>query len=121
MFNLLIEGGLLFMLPLALMLLANLAIISFALINKVSNKEIHPVTFEIIKHIGLLAFVWGIFGTMTGLYAAFSDLSAMTEALPFPVIMGGLKVALITALFGSIIFIISMSAYLGLRWMTKKS
>lgn len=108
------------MLPLALMLLANLAIIAFALINKMSNKEIHPVILEFIKHIGLLAFVWGIFGTMVGLYEAFSDLSRMTEALPFPVIMGGLKVALITALFGSIIFIISMLAYLALRWMSKK-
>jgi len=121
MFDLLIEGGLSYMLPLALMLVLNLIFIVLALISKMANKEISEFNLEFIKQLGLLAFVWGIFSTMVGFYQAFSDLSQMTEALPFPVIMGGLKVALITALFGSIVFIISMSAYLGLRWMTKKS
>lgn len=121
MFSLLFEGGFAYMLPLAIMLVLNLVFIALSFMAKMSKKEIQPIWLEFIKQVGLLAFVWGVFGTMVGLYEAFSDLSQMTEALPFPVIMGGLKVALITALFGSIIFVISMLAYLWLRWMTKKS
>jgi len=118
MVDLHIEGGILFMAPLTLLLLGNLGLIAFVLFSKIQNKQFW---IETIRQIGLLALVWGAFSTMVGLYQAFGDLSNMTEQLPFTVIMGGLKVALITALYGLVIFIISLIGFMGLKMISKNS
>lgn len=118
--NIHIEGGIQYMVPLSLMLLINLGLIAASSISAVTKKQINPGWLEAIKQIGGLAFVWGTFSTLIGFYAAFDDLSKMTETLPFNVIMGGLKVALITVLYGSIICTISLLAFLGLKLINQK-
>lgn len=118
MLDLHIEGGIMYMAPLTLLLLGNLGLIAFVLFSKIQNKQFW---IEAIRQIGLLALVWGAFSTMVGLYQAFGDLSNMTEPLPFTVIMGGLKVALITALYGLVIFIISLMGFMGLKMISKNS
>jgi hypothetical protein len=45
----------------------------------------------------------------------------MKDPLPLDVIMGGLKVGLITVIYGLIIFITSLAAFIGLQAMSKKS
>jgi biopolymer transport protein ExbB/TolQ len=55
------------------------------------------------------------------LFFAFGDLERMKETLPFNVIMGGLKVALITTLYGLIIFLISLFSFIGLKALTNNS
>lgn len=116
MVDLHIEGGVIYMVPLTLLLLSNLGLIAFVLFSKTQNKQFW---IEAIRQIGLLALVWGAFSTMVGLYQAFGDLSNMIEPLPFTVIMGGLKVALITALYGLVIFIFSLIGFISLKMINK--
>lgn len=118
--NIHVEGGIQYMAPLSLLLLINLGIIVASSISAATKKQISPVWLETIKQIGGLAFVWGTFSTLIGFYAAFDDLSKMTETLPFNVIMGGLKVALITVVYGAIICTISLLAYVGLKIINRK-
>lgn len=110
-----IVGGPNFMIPLAFLLFADLGLIGFVLLRTIQKKGYNSTILELIRQIGALAFVWGLLSTMIGLYFAFDDLSKMTETLPLNVIMGGLKVGLITALYGSIILTVSLVAYIGLR------
>lgn len=121
MIKLHIEGGINYMAPLSLLFLINLALIIIAGISWMRNKAIGPVLLESIRQIGGLALVWGILSTIIGFYQAFDDLSKMSEALPLNVIMGGLRVALITAAYGMIIFSVSLAAHLGLRLVTRNS
>lgn len=74
---------------------------------------------EAIKQIGVLAAVFGSLGTIIGLFAAFDALEGMKEVLPFQVIMGGMKVAVITVIYGLFIFCLSMLAYILLKLSSK--
>jgi hypothetical protein len=118
MLDLHIEGGTTYMVPLTLLLLTNVGVIIFVLISKTQNKKFW---LEAIRQIGGLALVWGVFSTIVGFYQAFGDLSRMKEPLPFHVIMGGMKVALITALYGLAIFIISLIVFFGLKLANRNS
>ena len=109
-----LTGGLPFMAILTITLMAMLGLIVYSFVQK---ESLHPKWIEAIKQLGGFALAWGAFSTLVGFYAAFSDLSAMTETLPFNVIMGGIKVALITTLYGFGIFLFSQLALLVLRLM----
>jgi len=100
------------MFPLFLMLMVNLCIIVYLLISRIQKKQFNTKWLEAIKQIGGLAAVWGVFGTIVGLFNAFDALEAIKEMLPFQVIMGGLKVAVITAIYGLSIYCISMLTYI---------
>jgi hypothetical protein len=115
------EGGMPFMVPLTLMLIFNLVLIVLALIKRVQNKERQVERLELVRHIGLLALAWGVFSTVIAFFFAFGDLSRSGDTIPFNVIMGGLRVALITALYGLVIFVISLAGYLALRFSGKNS
>jgi biopolymer transport protein ExbB/TolQ len=100
-----VMGGIMFMLPLALLFASNLVLIGVA-----AFREATPKLLEIIKQIGLFALAWGAFGTLVGLFQAFGDISTMSQALPMQVISGGLKVALITVLYGFGIYLFTLAA-----------
>lgn len=121
MLNWHIEGGIVYMVPLTILLLINFGVITFVFVSTLRKKQHTTFWMEAIRQVGLLALVFGVLSTIIGLYEAFGDLSRMTETLPFHVIMGGLKVALITAEYGLIIYLISLAAYLGLRAITRNS
>lgn len=105
-------GGMPFMTPMSVILIAIVGIIILTLIRGEDSKS---KWFEVIKQLGGFALAWGAFSTLVGLYEAFSDLEQMKETLPFNVIMGGLKVAMITTLYGFGIFLFSQLALLILR------
>ena len=121
MYDIYRAGGTQFMHPLTLILLVNLGLIIFALITKFQKKTIKEHILEIIRQLGGLALAWGVFSTVVGLFFAFDALEGMKETLPLAVIMGGLKVALISIIYGLIIFIFSLISFIGLRSMTKNS
>jgi flagellar motor component MotA len=102
-----VEGGIQFMAPLALLLFTILGLTVYLFLTYFKSKQLSERTWEVIRQLGALALAWGAFGTLVGLFEAFGDLSEMTEELPFPVIMGGLKVALYTTLYGFAIFIVA--------------
>jgi biopolymer transport protein ExbB/TolQ len=115
------EGGMPYMVPLTLMLLFNLVLIVIALIKKMQNKDRQFERLELIRQVGLLALAWGVLSTVIAFFQAFGDLARSGDTIPFNVIMGGLRVALITALYGLIIFVVSLAGYLGLRFPEKNS
>jgi hypothetical protein len=114
-------GGAPFMHPLTLFLIVNSCIVIYVVVLQVQKKQIRLTLIEAIKQIGVLALAWGTFSTIAGLFQAFDALEAIKEMLPFQVIMGGMKVALITVLYGLIIFCLSMIAYIILKLTSKNS
>lgn len=114
-------GGIEYMMPITIVLMINLTLLTITIIKKMKHQTPSETHIILIRELGIFAGVFGIFGTMVGLYQAFGDLSRMTETLPFNVIMGGLQVALITALWGSIVCLLSIAAFVGLRWTQRNS
>ena len=121
LFDLHVEGGLPFMAPLSVLLAVNICIVLFIVTSLIQKKEVNGRWFGAIKQIGGLAAAWGTFGTIVGLYAAFKALEATPEVLPFQVIMGGLKVGMITVIYGLVIYCISLLVYIILKLVRKKS
>lgn len=110
MFTLFNQGGPLFMGILTIMLFIVLAL-SFYFLYLISRKEykdleqtLKRLTF--IKTTGIFALVTGILGQMIGLYTAFSVIESAMDVSP-SILAGGLKVSLITTMYGMIIFLIS--------------
>ncbi len=60
-----------------------------------------------VKEIGLIALMTGILSTLLGLYVAFGFLAKASDVSTV-VIFGGMKVALITTLYGCLIYIASL-------------
>ena len=113
--NIYIAGGPTFMHPITLLFLFNLGVSAYVIINYVKRRSIDNKWIETIKHVGGLALAVGTIGTLAGLFFAFDALEASAEVIPFQVIMGGLKVALINILYGLFIFCISMTVYVALK------
>ena len=113
--NIYIAGGIEYMHPITILLLVNIAITGYIIYNRNLSKIISPKWLETIKHIGGFAAAIGTFGTLVGLFMAFNALEHSEQVIPFQVIMGGLKVALINVLYGLIVFLISMICYIVLK------
>jgi biopolymer transport protein ExbB/TolQ len=109
------EGGPPYTFPLLFLLVLNIGIFIYILIAMIQKKQFNPKWLEALKQIGGLAAAYGTFGTLIGLFFAFDALEAMEVMIPLQVIMGGLKVALITVLYGLIIFCLSLLAYIILK------
>jgi len=110
-----VAGGVEYMHPITLLFFFNLGVIAYVIINHLKKNSIDPKWIETVKHIGGIAVAVGTFGTLAGLFMAFNALEASKEIIPFQVIMGGLKVALINIIYGLIIFFISMLAYVTMK------
>lgn len=106
-----IEGGIYYMAPLTILFAISVAILAFILLKK--NFESHWI--EVYKHIGLLILAYGIFGTLMGFLNMFDALESIKEDLPRQVIAGGVKVALLGVIYGTLYFCIIQAIYLLLR------
>lgn len=115
-----IAGGVPFMHAVSIPFIANLALIIITILQIVQKKNVNQKLIEIGKQLGGLALALGVFGTVMGLFQAFDALENSKDVIPFQVIMGGLKVALITALYGLIVFCISQLAYIILKLITRQ-
>ena len=113
--NTYLAGGVLYMNAITVLLVLNVAIASYAIYRRVSRKTLNPNWVESIKHVGGFAAALGTFVTLVGRFFAFNALERSAETIPFPMIMGGLKVSLITVLYGLIVFFISMIIYIVLK------
>ena len=113
--NIYVAGGPNYMHPITLLFLFNLGVITYVIFNHLKKKSIDKTWIDTIKHVGGLALAVGTIGTLVGLFFAFDALEASKEVIPFPVIMGGLKVALINILYGLFIFFISMIVYVAMK------
>jgi len=106
MFKLFSQGGPLFMGILTLILLALIVVFVRALLQKGTESQISK-SVHLLKSIGTLGLVTGILGQLIGLYSAFSMMEASGGVSP-GILAGGLKVSLITTLYGLLIYIIHL-------------
>lgn len=76
--------------------------------NKIKN------LLSYIKNIGLFGLVFGIFGQLIGLYMAFDTIQDIGNISP-AMLAGGLKVSMITTLYGMVIFLFANLFWFGLK------
>ena len=118
LFDRFLEGGVLFM---SLILICLLMSIFFTVKSILKIKTDKEVSKKILKHIsdsGTLGLALGVMGAFLGLISAFDVLEASGAAEP-AIIAGGLKVALLSPLFGLFAFSVSKLAILILRIIQK--
>ncbi len=104
MFKLFLQGGPLFMGILTLILLSLLAVFVMSVLKKGDEKQLNQ-SIQWLKSIGTLGLVVGILGQLIGLYSAFSVMET-TGGISPAILAGGLKVSLVTTLYGLLIYII---------------
>ena len=115
------QGGVPFMIPIDLGLAALVAVLISLVIRRISGKVLPAVWLEAVRHIGGWSLAAGAFGTLAGLFQAFGALSEIQEGLPFPVIAGGMKVALINVLYGCLVYMLAYLAYIVLKVTQKRN
>ena len=118
LFNRFLEGGALFMSLVLVCLLLSIYFLVKSLVNIKTNIEISKKMLKHISDSGTLGLALGVTGAFIGLITAFDVLEATGEANP-SIIAGGLKVALLSPLFGLFTFSVSKLAILILRIIQK--
>jgi biopolymer transport protein ExbB/TolQ len=121
MIELFYMGGPVFM---GIITLTGLSMIVVAVVNglPVLKGEVDELTtpkLRYIKEVGLLAMILGILSTLVGLYNAFAAIEQVRDISP-AMLAGGLKVSLITILYGMITYVISILIWLGLSWKARQ-
>ena len=118
LFNRFMEGGALFMSLVLVCLLLSIYFLVKSLVNIKTNIEISKKMLKHISDSGTLGLALGVMGAFLGLITAFDVLEASGEAEP-SIVAGGLKVALLSPLFGLFTFSVSKLAILILRIIQK--
>ena len=118
LFNRFMEGGALFMSLILICLLISIYFIVKSILNIKTNIEISKKMLKHISDSGTLGLALGVMGAFIGLITAFDVLEASGEAEP-SIVAGGLKVALLSPLFGLFTFSVSKLAILILRIIQK--
>ena len=118
MIELFYKGGILFMSILTLIFLAALVLI---VINFRLNQSGKGSTEKIamIRSVGLLALVTGIFGQCIGLYSALEYIKQAGSISP-GMLAGGISVSMITTIYGMLIFGVVYLASFGLNLQLKQ-
>ena len=118
LFNRFMEGGVLFMSLILICLLISIYFLVKYLLNIKTNIEVSKKMLKHISDSGTLGLALGFMGAFIGLITAFDVLEATGEGDP-SIIAGGLKVALLSPLFGLFTFSVSKLAVLILRIFQK--
>jgi len=116
--NRFMEGGALFMSLILICLLISIYFIIKSTLNIKTNNDISKKMLKHINDSGILAMILGFLGAFLGLLSAFDILEATGQAAP-SIIAGGLKIALLSPIFGLFTFAISRLAILFLRIIQK--
>jgi uncharacterized membrane protein len=115
------SGGTIWMHPITVLFSINMGIIIFVVFKLVQKKTVHHYWIESIKQLGGLALAFGALSTLVGFFQMFGALEEMKETLPIQVIMGGTKVAIITVMYGLLVFCISLTVYIIIKLMNRTS
>lgn len=99
--NIISDGGPFFMTPLILFIFL-LIILCVLALRKAETRKKYSV---LISHISLFALVWGFLGSTLGLIQAFDTIESVGD-ISNGMMAGGLKIALLTTLFGLVTFLI---------------
>ena len=118
LFNRFLEGGALFMSLILICLLLSIYFMVKSFLTLNTNKE---TSKRMLKHIGdsgTLGLALGVLGALIGLITAFDIIEATGGAAP-TIIAGGLKVAILSPLFGLFTFSFAKLSILVLRLIQK--
>ncbi|MFT4565703.1 MAG: hypothetical protein ACI9FN_000656 [Saprospiraceae bacterium] len=115
-FNLISQGGPVFMIPLVLLLILILFLLGTAFVNNESKIK----SKELVSSLSLFAVVWGVLGQVIGLIAGFDVIEATGSVSP-SVLAGGLKVSFIPLAFGLVIYLIARLGIILLVWRAQES
>ena len=118
LFNRFLEGGALFMSLILFCLLISIYFTAKSVLNIKNNIEVSRKMLKHINDTAVLALALGFMSAFIGLISAFDVLEASGGAEP-AIIAGGLKIALLSPLFGLFTFCISKLAILILRIIQK--
>ena len=113
-----LEGGALFMSLILICLLMSIFFTVKSILKIKTDKEVSKKILIQISDSGTLGLALGVMGAFLGLISAFDVLEASGAAEP-AIIAGGLKVALLSPLFGLLTFSVSKLAILVLRIIQK--
>lgn len=111
----LIEGGPLFMFTILFLLILILILIVKGVLEK-GNK---PKTISLIISLGWFTLVWGIFGQTIGLIMAFDAIQTAGD-VSMGNMSGGLKISLLSTVFGVLTFLIARLGIIVLTIMKKE-
>lgn len=115
MIDLYYQGGPLFMGILTLILLVLVATAIFMAVKITPRQKDEPNSYnyylQLLRQIGLIALIIGILGQLIGLYQAFDSIQAAGMISP-AILAGGLKVSMITTLYGFFIYLLSILIWL---------
>lgn len=114
------DGGIIFMIPLSIMFSINIGLVMYSIFRLSQKRDVSKFV-EAIRQIGVLAAAFGAACTILGLFQAFSWLASHEEGSSFQIIMGGMRVAVITAMYGLFIFCLSFLSYIILKLTSKNS
>ena len=118
LFNRFMDGGALFMSLILICLLTSIYFIVKSVLNIKSNIEDSKKMLKHIGDSGTLGLALGIMGFLLGLIAGFDGIEAVGEADAI-ILASGLKIALLSPLFGLITYSVSKTAILILRIIQK--
>ncbi|WP_111706474.1 MotA/TolQ/ExbB proton channel family protein [Lutibacter citreus] len=96
------EGGPLFMYTTLFILIVIIAL----LIRGFVKPSTRDKTVTLVSSISLFVLVWGFLGQMLGFISAFDAYQSTSDISP-SMLAGGLKVAILSPLFGAIVFLIA--------------
>jgi len=118
-----IMGGPLFMSILTLLFIGMVAWAIYQALPVLRNEELIFGKIEMrlkhIRSIGLFAMITGILGQLIGLYEAFSAIERAGDISP-GLVYSGLKVSMITTLYGIFIYLISLILWFVLDYLLSK-
>ena len=117
--NRFVEGGIFFMSLILVMLLLTVYFTLKSSMYLKTNTAISIKMLPLINESGILALSLGFLSAFLGMITAFDILEASGEVVP-AVVAGGLKIALLSPLFGLFTFSISKLAILVLRILLKQ-
>ena len=118
LFDRFLEGGALFMSLILICLLMSIFFTVKSILKIKTDIEVSKKTLKHISDSGTLGLALGVMGAFLGLISAFDVLEASGAAEP-SIIAGGVKVALLSPLFGLLTFSFSKLAILILRIIQK--
>jgi len=111
----LIEGGPFFMFPILFLLILILVLIVKGFLEKSESRK----TISLIAAVGWFTFFWGLLGQTMGLISAFDAIQAAGD-ISIGILAGGLKVSLLTTVFGLLTLLVARLGIIILIWVKKE-
>ncbi|SVC89712.1 uncharacterized protein METZ01_LOCUS342566 [marine metagenome] len=116
--NRFLEGGALFMSLILICLLLSIYFMARGFLSVKTNPVLSKKMLALINDSGTLGLALGFFSAFLGLITGFDAIEASGNAEP-AILAGGIKVALLSPLFGLFTFIVSRVGMLLLRLLQK--